>query len=63
MRDPEAPATSPSRPLHQRVLALIALLGLLASAGWSSWAILTDQADFGIRARESAEAAAPAGQR
>lgn len=43
------PPDSPTRPPHQRVLALIALLALLASGAWSSWAILTDRADFGLR--------------
>ncbi len=45
------------RPLYQRLLALAALLALLASGAWSSWAILTDRADFGAPAPASREAA------
>lgn len=60
MDEPAPPvAEEPPRPLYQRFLALIALLALLASGAWSSWAILTDRADFGA-ARPTAEADAPA---
>ena len=51
-----AEAEEPPRPLYQRLLALAALLALLASGAWSSWAILTDRADFGAAKRPAAEA-------
>ena len=67
MSDPDAAEPRaealPARPLHHRLLALLALLGLLASAGWSSWAILTDRADFGARAPTRAEAETPGDER
>ena len=48
MDEPErSVADEGPRPLYQRLLALAALVALLASAAWSSWAILTDNADFG----------------
>lgn len=48
MLEPDAPRPEePPRPLHHRLLALLALVALLVSAVWSSCAILTDRANFG----------------